>query len=73
MLIFHREMGFEGDEVSLMFLDILFQFLRRMLTGERVWVVAVGQEQHLDVHALSQQHVGTAHGGMDTSLVTVVE
>ena len=44
-----------------------------MLPGKRVGVVAVGQQQHLDVHALLEQHIRTAHRRMDTSLVTIVE
>ena len=44
-----------------------------MLATERVGVVTIGQQQYLDVHALLQQHVGTTHGCMNTSLITIVE
>ncbi len=65
-------MNLKGDEVCLILLDIVFQFLSRVFPAERVGIVAIGQEQHLDVHPLCQQHIGTTHGSMDTRLVAVV-
>ena len=44
-----------------------------MFAAERVRIVTVGQQQNFDIHSLCQQHVGTAHGGMDACLVAVVE
>ena len=42
-----------------------------MLSGEAVGVVAVGQEQQLDVHAFSQQHVDASFAGMNACIVAV--
>ena len=44
-----------------------------MLPGERVRVIPVRQQQHLDIHTLCQQHVGTSHGCVDTCLVAIIE
>ena len=38
-----------------------------------VGVLIIGQEQHLYVHALGQQHVNTAQRCLDARLVTVIE
>ena len=43
-----------------------------MLLGKGVGVVAIRQEEHLDVHALGQQHIGTSHGSMNTRLVAII-
>ena len=56
-----------------MLLDILLELLGGMLAGKRVGVVAIGQQQHLHIHTFLQQHIRTTHGGMDTSLITIVE
>ena len=56
-----------------MFLDVLAEVAGRMLAGKRVGVLAVGQQQHLEVHALGEQHVGTSQGSMDAGSVAVVE
>ena len=60
------------DEIGLVFLNIFLELLSRMFAREAVGVVAIGQKQHLDVHSLRQEHVGTAHCGMDASLVTII-
>ena len=70
--ILNRQPTLEGDKVRLVLLDIAFQVIGRVLTGKRVGVVAIGQQQHFDIHALSQQHVGASHGSVDTSLITIV-
>ena len=68
----HRLTRLKGDEVGRVLLDILLEFLGGMLSGKRVGVVAVGQQQHLQIHAFLEQHVGTAHGSMDTRLVAII-
>ena len=71
--VLYRESALEGNEVGLVLLDIAFQFLRRMLACKRVGVVAIRQQQHLDVHPLLQEHVRASHGSMDTSLITIIQ
>ena len=56
-----------------MSLNIVLELLRGMLAGKGVGVIAIGQEQHLDIHTLLQQHIGTTHSGMDTSLIAIVK
>ena len=60
-------------KVLLVVVDILFELLHRVLACKTVGVIAVGQHQHLYVHTLGKQHVGTTHCRMDTGLITVVE
>ena len=43
-----------------------------MFLAEGVRVVTVGQQQHLDIHALGQQHVSTTHRSLDARLVAVI-
>ena len=52
---------------------ILPEVLCRVLACKRVGVVAVGQQQHPDVHALCKQHVSASQCGMDAGLVAVVD
>ena len=68
----HRQTRLKRNEVRLVLFDIVLQLLGRVLLGKRVGVVAIGQEQHLDVHTLGQEHVGASHGGMDTGLITII-
>ena len=71
-LVAEQQVGLELDEVGLVVLDILAEVGGRMLAGERVGIFAVGQQQHLQVHALAEQHVGTAQGGMNACRVAVI-
>ena len=68
-----QQVCLEADEVRLVLVDVLLELLGRVLAGEAVGVVAVGQQQHLDVHALAQQHVNAAQAGLDARHVAVVE
>ena len=56
-----------------MSLDIVSELLCGMLAGKRIGIIAIGEEQHLDVHSLRQEHISTTHGGMDTRLVAIVK
>ena len=56
-----------------MLLDVLAEIAGRMLAGEGIGVVAIGQQQHPEVHAFGQQHVGTAKGGVDACRVAVIK
>ena len=44
-----------------------------MLTGKTVGVFILRQQQHFDVHRLSQQHIGSSQRSMLTGLITVVQ
>ena len=44
-----------------------------MLSGERVWVVSVRENQHFDIHSVSQQHVCSTHGGLYACGITVIQ
>ena len=68
-----QQVGLELDEVSLVGFDVIAKLLRRVLLGEAVRVVAVRQQQHLDIHALGQQHVDASYGGMYAGGVAVVK
>ena len=48
----HQEVGLESYEVHLMGSDILLELRGVVLAGKAVGVFTVGQEHHLDVHAL---------------------
>ena len=71
--VLQQQVGLELYEVALMFLQILAEVAGRMLAGKRVRVVAVGQQQHLQVHALAEQHVRAAQGSVDAGSVAVVK
>ena len=68
-----QQVGLELYEVGLVGLYILAELLRRVLAGKAVGVVAVGQQQHLHVHPLGQQHVNAPHRGMYARRVAVVQ
>ena len=68
-----HDVGLKLDEVGLVVGDILSELLRRMVASETVRVVTIWQEEHLHVHLLLQEHVGTSQGGMNTSGITIVE
>ena len=71
--ILQHQLGLKLDEIRLVGLNIVLKLLRGMLAGKRIGVIAIGQQQHLDIHALLQQHICSAHGSMDTSLVAIIE
>ncbi len=71
--VLQHQFGLELYEVRLVGLDILFELLGGMFACKRVGIVAVGQQQHLDVHTLCQQHVRSSHSSVDTGFVAVVE
>ena len=56
-----------------MLLNVSLQFFSTMLARKAIWVVTIRQQQHLYVHALRQQHVGTSHGCFDTCLVAIIK
>ncbi len=66
-------MGLELYEVRLVVLDVLSELLCRVLLGEGVGVVAVGQQHHFDVHAVLEEHVRTSQCRLDAGGVAVVE
>lgn len=56
----------EADKVGFMLLNELLKFGCIMLAGKRVGVVAIGQQTHLDVHTLFEQHIDTTDRRFDT-------
>ena len=68
-----RNVGLELDEVYLMVFNIFSEVFCRMVAGKAVRVVTVGQQEHLHVHLLFQQHVGSSQCRMYTRSITVVE
>ena len=68
-----QEVGLKLYEVGLMLLDVLTEIAGSVLAGEGVGVLTVGQQQHFQVHAFSEQHIGTAQGSMDAGLIAIVE
>ena len=71
--VFHQQVGLEADEVRLVLADEGLELRGVVLAGIGVGVVAVGQEAHLDVHPLFEQHVDASQGGLDAGRVAVVE
>ena len=59
-LVLEQQVGLKLHEVGLVLLDIFLEVGSCVLACERVGVVAVGQQQHLEVHAFRQQHVGAS-------------
>ena len=72
-LVLQEQFGLKLDEVCLVVVYVLTQLVGRVLPGETVWIVAVGQQQYLEVHSLRQKHVGAFQGSMQTSRVVVVD
>ncbi len=68
-----EQVRLEADEVHLVPVDVFLELGRRVLAGEAVGVVAVGQEEHLDVEPLAQEHVDAAQARLDARHVAVVE
>ena len=66
-------MGLEDDEVGTVLLDIGLEFLGGPAAGEVVGVLAVREEEYLDIHALGEQQVRTAQGGLLASLVAIID
>lgn len=71
--ILQQQISFEANKVRFVFVDECLKLGSVVLAGERVGVVAVGQEAHFDVHALFEQHVDASYGGFDTGCIAVVE
>ena len=71
--VFEQQVGLEADEVCLMFLNELAELCSVVLAGERVGVVAIGEEADFDVHALFEQHVDASQRCLDACHVAVVE
>ena len=72
-LVLQQQVGLELNEVGLVFLDVFPEVAGGVFSGEGVGVVAIGQEQNLEVHALAEEHVGASECGMDAGSVAVVE
>ena len=70
--IIHQEIGLEADEVHLMRSDVFLKLRSIMLTSKTVGVFTIGEQHHLDVHALLKQHVDTAQRSFYTRPVTIV-
>ena len=70
---FQQQVGLKLDEVRLVLFYICLKLIGCMFLAKRVGIVTIGQHQYLDIHALGQQHVRSAHGRMDTSLVAIVQ
>ena len=56
-----------------MFFDVAFERFCRVFASEAIRVVIIGQEQHFQVHALHEQHVRSAKGGMNARSIAVVD
>ena len=63
--------GFISDEIDLVVLQVLLELRGRVLAGKAVGVIAVGEEQELDVHTFGQEHVDASFTGMDACVVAV--
>ena len=53
--------------------DVLAEFVGVVSAGKAVGIFAIGQQHHLHVHPLLQQHVDAAKRGVDAGAVAVVE
>ncbi len=73
VLIAQEQVHLELYEVCLVLIDIAAQLLSRVLARKTVGVFAIGQQEHLQVHAFREQHVGTLERGMQSSLIVVVD
>ena len=69
--ILEDDAGLEVDEVLLLVLDILFDFIKAVRPDKGVGIVLGRQRQHFDIQALLEQHVHTSNGGLDTRGITV--
>ena len=56
-----------------MLFKILFNFAGTVVLGETVGVIAVRQQEYLDVESLGQQHVDASQGGFDAGGVGIVD
>ena len=63
----------EADEVRLIFLYVADKFRRIVALCVAVGVFAVGQQHHLHVKALLEEHVDTAQRRVDTRRIAVVQ
>ena len=68
-----REVGLKLYEVLLVFLYVFSEIGSGMASGKAVRVVSIRQEEHLHVHLLLQQHVGTSQRRMHSRSIAVVE
>ena len=68
-----REVGLKLYEVLLVFLYVFSEICSGMASGKAVRVVSIRQEEHLHVHLLLQQHVGTSQRCMHARSIAVVE
>ena len=67
-----QQVGLEADEILLVPGDEGLHLFQRVFPGEGVGVVAVREENDLDVHPFLQDHVDAPQGGMDAGRVAVV-
>lgn len=71
--VVEQQVGFEADEIDLAGFDVVLKVGGRVLTGEAVGVVAIGQEEDFDVQSFCKQHVDATQAGMDAGGVAIVE
>ena len=71
--VVEQQAGFEADEIDLAGFDVVLKVGGRVLTGEAVGVVAIGQEEDFDVQSFCKQHVDATQAGMDAGGVAIVE
>ena len=62
-----------ADDVGFMLGDVSLELFGRMFTGERIGVIAVGEEEHLDIKAMIQEHIDASEGGFDAGGIAIVD
>ena len=68
-----HQIGLKLNEVYLMILDIFSEVRRRMVAGKAIRVVAIRQEEHLYVHLLLQQHIGSSQCSVHTGIIAIIK
>ena len=67
-----QQVGLEFYEITLAGRYIVLHLLQRVLTGERIGILALGQQHHLNVQALGQEEIDPPQSCMYAGAVAVV-